>query len=108
MDSPLLVVTPGVHNLTLRVTFDAGGTWVARGLTLLDTIPYGALPIRVLMDGALVLGLIDQAQPGWMRGFNTATILPTKQSCTYRLREYYALTGLSPRLERHYNVALGI
>ena len=51
---------------------------------------------------------IDQAQPGWMRGFNTATILPAKRSCAYRLREYYALTGLSPRLERHYNVALGI
>ena len=43
-----------------------------------------------------------------MRGFNTATILPAKRSCAYRLREYYALTGLSPRLERHYNVALGI
>lgn len=51
---------------------------------------------------------IDQAQPGWMRGFNAATILPAKRSCAYRLREYYALTGLSPRLERHYNVALGI
>ena len=47
---------------------------------------------------------IDQAQPGWVR----ATILPAKRSCAYRLREYYALTGLSPRLERHYNVALGI
>ena len=46
--------------------------------------------------------------PGWMRGFNTATILPAKRSCAYRLREYYALTGLSPRLERHYNVTLGI
>ena len=51
---------------------------------------------------------IDQAQPGWMRGFNSTTILPARQSCAYRLREYYALTGLSPRLERHYNVALGI
>ena len=51
---------------------------------------------------------IDQSQPGWLRGFNAATILPAKRSCAYRLREYYALTGLSPRLERHYNVALGI
>lgn len=50
---------------------------------------------------------IDQL-PSWMRGFNSATILPARQSCAYRLREYYALTGLSPRLERHYNVALGI
>ena len=51
---------------------------------------------------------IDQSQPGWLRGFNAATILPAKRSCAYRLREYYALTGLSPRLERHYNVAIGI
>ena len=50
---------------------------------------------------------IDQL-PSWRRGFNSATILPARQSCAYRLREYYALTGLSPRLERHYNVALGI
>ena len=50
---------------------------------------------------------IDQL-PSWMRGCNTATILPARQSCAYRLREYYALTGLSPRLERQYNVALGI
>ena len=51
---------------------------------------------------------IDQSQPGWVRDFNMVTILPAKRSCAYRLREYYALTGLSPRLERHYNVALGI
>ena len=50
---------------------------------------------------------IDQL-PSWMRGFNSATILPARRSCAYRLRDYYALTGLSPRLERHYNVALGI
>ena len=53
------------------------------------------------------LAPIDQL-PSWMRGFNSATILPARQSRAYRLREYYALTGLSPRLERHYNVALGI
>lgn len=33
---------------------------------------------------------------------------PSKRACAYRRRDYYAMTGLSPRLERHINVALGI
>lgn len=33
---------------------------------------------------------------------------PSKRACAYRRRDYYDMTGLSPRLERHINVALGL
>ena len=49
-----------------------------------------------------------EASPAWLRGFNAAVIQPARQAGAYTLHDYYALTGLSPRLERHYNVALGI
>ena len=50
---------------------------------------------------------VDQTQPSWLRSVSPIKILPARRACAFRTRDYYALTGLSPRLERHCNVALG-